>query len=328
MGTSVRRKNLFHRNNLVISGNLCVSNTLCVGGNLTVIGDLDASEVFCLGRLVVQGEIRALNVYTGLGVEVTGDLRTISLTAKGGSGFEPDLDEVAQYIVAWAVHKAEGVDDPTSYLADEEVLSELIEHTPSESVVVGGDCIVSGPVDIVGNIAVCGLFNPDETEVYAGSVEAGTIFAEGDFRADNVTCKGLFEVQGCLDVPGSIDCAQLIAFSVVSGDITTNNKEGNIDCESINAVSVTAHGSIMCRGPITCSGYLSAHGCITAEGVIRAGKDHGILAGLGVSRSEWLRAGYVCSPVRPRNILTGLYRSLANRRKKYEDPRPSRIRVL
>lgn len=328
MGTSVRRKNLFHRNNLVISGDLRVSKTLCVGGNLTVIGNLDASEVYCLGRLIVQGEIQALNIYTGLGVEVKGDLNTISLTTKGGSGFAPDFDEVALYIVAWAVNKAGGVDDSTSFLADEDVLSELIEDISSDSIVVGGDCIVAGPVNVVGNIAVCGLFNPDETEVYAGSVEANTIFAEGDFRADNVTCKGLFEVQGCLDVPGSVDCAQLIGDTVTAGDITTLHREGNIDCYSLDVVSVTANGSIMCRGPITCAGYLSAQGCVTAAGEIKAGKDHGILAGLGVPRSEWLRAGYVCSPVRPRNILTGLYRSLANRLKKYEDPRPSRIRAL
>lgn len=329
MGKVVRRKNLFHRNHLVVPGDLRIGETLCVGGNLTVMGDLHASAVYCLGRLVVHGEIRALTIYSGLGIEVKGDLHTVGLTSKGSTGSIPDFDEIASYIVAWAVSPTKVVDDPTSFLADEDVVFELEEYgCYSESVVVGGDCIVSGPVESHGNITVHGFFNPDDADILGATLSADRILVEGDLRAHNVSCAGLMEVEGVLEVPGSVECNRLVADTIIAGDIGTRHCDGNIDCVSLDAVNVTAGGSITCQGPITCAGYLRAQGCITASGCITAGKDYGILAGLGVPRSEWLRAGYICGPTRPSNILTGLYRPLASRLKRFEDPRPARIRLL
>jgi cytoskeletal protein CcmA (bactofilin family) len=329
MGNAVRRKNLFHRNNLVVPGDLRISETLCVGGNLTVMGDLNAGSVYCLGRLIVSGEIHAGTVYTGLGVETKGDLHAISLTAKAGSGFAPNFEEVAAYIVGWAVKNGEEIDEVTAHLADESVLQELGYDIDPDTIVVAGDCIVSGPVDVVGNIVVSGLFNPDDADIWSGNLEADRIFVEGDLRVDNVSCLNQCEVQGDIHVPGFIDCARLSACAIGAGDVTTRHlEEGHsIECLSLNAENVAAGGSIMCSGSITCTGYLRSDGSITARGGIKAGKDHGILAGLGFARSEWLREGYVCCVVRPRNILTGLYRPLASRLKALEDPRPARIRT-
>ncbi len=171
------------------------------------------------------------------------------------------------------------------------------------------------------------MFNPDDCDVWSGSIDAESIFVEGDLFSCNINCKKELEVQGDVNVDGFIDCGQLLAATVSAGDITTSHVNGNIECDALMAENVTAQGAIICRGTIVCRGYLRAQGCITASGEIKAGKDHGILAGTGVPRSAWLRAGYVCSPIRPRNILTGLYRPLAKRLKSSDDLRPARIRL-
>ena len=125
MGKRIQRKNLFHRNHLVVDGDLRVTETLRVGGNLTVMGDLYAGNVYCLGRLVVHGEIIAQTIYSGLGVEAKGDLYTISLDVMGHPAHLPDFDKVAGYIVDVTVRKSANFEDSLSYLADENVIEEL-----------------------------------------------------------------------------------------------------------------------------------------------------------------------------------------------------------
>lgn len=325
MGKRIQRKNLFHRNHLVVDGDLRVTETLRVGGNLTVMGDLYAGNVYCLGRLVVHGEIIAQTIYSGLGVEAKGDLYTISLDVMGHPAHLPDFDKVAGYIVDVTVRKSANFEDSLSYLADENVIEELKEEDHLMSVVVGGDCVVDCAVKVIGDVKVGGVFYPGDVEIYVGSLYAERIVVDGDLVTSNVSCAQSFEAGGTVDVPGDIDCAELLGGTVLAGNLITRAENGNIKCDSLEAENVTSNGSIVCSGPITCKGYLRAQGYIAASGSITAGKDHGILSGLGVPRSEWLRAGYVCGPTRPRNILTGVYRPLATRIKKFDDPRPARI---
>lgn len=148
-------------------------------GDLHVTGPL-----FCLGRLVVKGSLHANEVFTGLGIEVQGELLAVYIDVSGGVAVEPDFEAIAEDMSAWipGAQRADELEGKLCLqrLVDPSTLEDLQLDSESiaESVRVGGDCTVAGDVKVAGSVWVGGLFNLDSALV--DSVQAKTIITEGD----------------------------------------------------------------------------------------------------------------------------------------------------
>jgi len=353
-------KKIKTRNHFVHVGDLLVTDYAQVGGDLTVDGNLTLKgPLFCLGRIKVNGSLVAVEVMAGQGIEVSGDLEAHSLLyVYEACSFSDGVEEVARQIATFSPgFKAdtECVEDALELISDPATLEELDSEGAVRvyAVQVSGSCILDGPLHAYGGVAVGGHFSPDECYVQ-GHIEAGTVCVdEGD-----LDCYGL-DVESWVRVAGDLTCTDVscshleVEGSVVAeeavvvhgGDTMQDNKDAapyrskrveagtkskgvlaSLRCSGLKAGSVSAGGSILVDGRIECTdGYLRAGRSITASEKISSAKDFGILAGLDVARSLWLKDGYVCAPSKPQRLLTGAYRSIGKRRP-YSDPKPTRLK--
>lgn len=187
-----------------------------MGGNLTIEGDAHVEgPLLCLGRLVVKGSLRAQDVFAGQGMDVSGDVVVgSSIEAIGSEGIEPDMEQLADAVAAWAaLASLDGVPfaDRLDRIADRPTLKDLdeIECYTGSAIRVGGDCIVAGMVSTTGDIDVGGHFNPDDCWTVSGSVHARTIRAEGDLDVfGHVVARQWIHVEAALSCT-SLDCMQL-----------------------------------------------------------------------------------------------------------------------
>lgn len=354
-------KKIKTRSHFVHVGDLVVTDYAQVGGNLTVDGNLTLKgPLFCLGRIKVNGSLVAVEVMAGQGIEVSGDLEAYSLLdVYDGSSFSDGVEEVASQIAGFSpgfkVHTAECVEDALELISDPATLEELESEVGMNAyaIDVGGSCILDGPLHAYGGVSIGGHFSPDESHV-EGHIEAGTVSVdEGDLDCYGLDVESWVHVAGdlyctdvsCshLDVEGSV--VALEAVVVHGGDTIENDEDAapyrskrveagteskdvlaSLHCSGLKAGSVSAGGSILVDGRIECThGYLRAGRSITASEKITSAKDFGILAGLDVARSLWLKEGYVCAPSKPQRLLTGTYRPIGKRRP-YSDPKPARLK--
>jgi len=320
---SMKRKQLIHRNDLEVHGDLQIAGLLCVGGDLTVHGNLKAGELYCLGQLKVTGDIQVSFLNVGLGIEAGGSIYSDCVRVSG-SCF--DAQEFDQLIVD-RVAPRRVQEDALYFLADDETASWCEERISEAIVVVKGDFIVSGRVEIKCAITVGGLFNPDDAEI-SGPLDAAQIYVEGDlWSASCIDATGGIVVEGDLLVSGWINSASVSADKLVAGQIKTFDVvHGNITCSALEVEEdVSCSGTVIATDGIKVGRYLCAQGSIATRGIITTGKDFGILAGLGHPRSAWRQSGYVCAQSRPKNILSGEYATLSKRLNRDEEPRPTKL---
>lgn len=271
-------------------------NKLIVGGNLVVEGDLKAREIYCLGSIRVAGNINAQTIVVGSAVHAGGVIVTANLVT-GES-----VSEIAQRL-----GYADAPIDYIDVLVDECTLENLETCGTTEldiavkatglrcdsischaCIEVDGDFVaenatfthlVAGDVHVSESLSACSSVESRKDIFLGQGVQCGRLYSAGDLHADgglegieSVTARGHAFVDGNMDV-GELEVGRWIA----------------------------------CTGSVTCNRYLNAGMQIVANGAIAAGRDYGILAGLAVPRSQWPIKGFISSPSRPKNILTGKY---------------------
>lgn len=352
MKRTIKRTAIASRGHVELHGNLRVSGQVVVGGNLTVHGSLDcAGPVLCLGHIDVRGDLTAGEMLiAGCGANVAGDLRAGSMMLYAGSDDEDEFNGVADGILAWMSKPPKEHDlipGSRAYLADEEIISEITWHQP-HALEVKGDCFC-GQVAAAGHVLVSGHFQPDAVDAMGLRVSANSIVAEGDVDCGDLDATRGIEIQGNLDCV-SVDAKRLKVWGharvegtlMVSEPDRAETDEGDpylgwqdiynaesghdplerfpaeqlspsLEAGSLDVGSVTAAGSIRVQGNIACRYYLRANRSIIAGGPISTGKQHGILAGIGVPRDRWLKTGYVSASQKPQRILTGVFRPLGRR---------------
>lgn len=123
----------------------------------------------------------------------------------------------------------------------------------------------------------------------------GTLCTDGDITSGgnivtsnwDVSCGGDLKAAGCLLIGGAI---------VASGDIVAGEQ-------------ISAGAYIRANGDIVAEREIRAGGSISANGVIKAGNGFGVFAGLGVAISEWQTDGKVSSHQKPRNLVSGYWKT-------------------
>jgi cytoskeletal protein CcmA (bactofilin family) len=350
----LRHRSLVSRGHVNLDGPVRVSGRTVVGGDLTVHGDLECmGPLLCLGHVDVRGNLKCGDaLVAGRGVEVAGSLQGGSVRVWEGFEDEEGFEPVAAAILGHMPKRPTGDDEwfwDWQYLADDDVMQDLIMFTHPRGLDVEGDC-VCGRVNSAGHVDVGGLFRADDVDAFGYTIGASELVVEGDadcgflFARREVTVEGNLEcVQvECLrlQVWGRIDSEQSVTvtgtdrreaaedehridsmgiyFAECGHDpmekVTPEQLRASLECRAIKAGSISAAGSIRVTGSIDCGGYLKANRSIIAGEAITTGKKHGVLAGIGVPRDRWLTTGYVCTPHKPARILTGVYRSLGRRR--------------
>ncbi|MEJ8837749.1 hypothetical protein [Ramlibacter sp. AN1133] len=353
MPRSFKRKGLITRQHVEYRGSLHLSGHVRIGGNLTVHGDLRSDQaLFCLGRVTVHGRMTANDVFAGCGLEVKGDLEAKRVVVHGNSAAVQNFDEIAEEMISLLPARPRELDSPDfctdlEVLVDDGTLLDLESDTQEYALQVGGDCSChglksSGPIDVRGtwrasDVDALGLpAHANEIRV-TGSLTCGSLQSPNDIQVyDNLYCVEVecrrLEVYGLAEAEHTIltsgpDGLSTGAVQDTYGQIfdTESGRDPlaktraeqvtpSLACGSIKAGSVSSFGSIRADTTIECKNYLKAHRSITAGVSIITGREHGILAGIGVPRGQWLTAGFVCAPERPPRILTGTYRKLGRRR--------------
>jgi cytoskeletal protein CcmA (bactofilin family) len=353
MTRTIKRTAIASRGHVELHGNFRVSGEVVVGGNLTIHGDLEcAGPVLCLGHIDVRGDLTVREMLiAGCGADVAGDLRAGSMILYAGSDDEDDFNRVADGILTWMSKPPKEDDlvlDSREYLADEEVVSWIASHQP-HALEVKGDCFC-GRLEAAGHVFVSGHFQPDTVDAMGLCVSANSILAEGDVDCGDLDATRGIEIQGNLDcvsvdakrlkvwgsarVEGALMVTEPDRAETDAGDrylgwhdiydaesghdplerVAPEQLSPSLEAGSLDVGSVTAAGSIRVEGSIACRHYLRANRSIIAGGVISTGKQHGILAGIGVPRDRWASTGYVSSSQRPQRVLTGVFRPLGRRR--------------
>ncbi len=340
-------------------GNLVVKEYAQVGGDLTVDGDLTLhGPLFCLGRITVTGSLDAFEVMAGQGIEVSGDIKASALTDIYEGAYHPEgMKTVASIVSHFSpgfTAEVECEEDALDLIIDQATLGEL-ESSAYErpyAIIVGGGCWVEGPLNANGPVSVGGHFSPDFCQV-EGNIDVKTAdIDEGDLSCHSIHAQKWVHVAGDLDCI-EVSCQQLEVggavvveenIDVTGGDTLEDDRRyrstpaasgerkmkdvlASLHCHGdLKAGSITAGGSVLVDGKLHCShGYLRADRSITSSGQITTSKNFGILAGLGVARTQWLQEGYVTAAVKPMRLLTGKYRPLA-RRRRYSSPKPATLK--
>ena len=321
-----------------VEGDLRARSPILCMGRITVHGDVKAGVVVAGCGLDVRGDLVAteLKLYGG----------------RFNAGI--DFDEVAREILTRLPKRWKMDDDllmDHQLLVDEETLGELVgfEYAGQNALDVKGSC-TCGTVFAGAPVHVGGPLIAQEIDAFGSSVSAQGVTVYGSlicgsidalkrvFIGEDLDCVdadcpqlevcGKADVQGTLLVTGADSLisddhdgwiASTPAEFVEAGhdpleNVAPEEVRPSLVCGRLKAGSVTAAGSIRVYESIDCTFYLRAHRSILAGGVIETGKQHGIMAGIGVPRNLWLKTGYVCAAEKPKRVPTGVFRPLGRSR--------------
>lgn len=292
-----------------ISGDIKQKGTLVVGGTLTVDGDLEASDVYCLGSMIVKGCVNTGNCHVGQSIEVGGDLRAMQID----NGYS--IEDFADLLRFESVAPEIGLDDGEIISAEAlelwlqpDVLDELEQldlYDQAFEINVGGSLICYGlDLKAVGvtigkrldvdageincSLTVDELVLEDDLSVY-GHLICNTLSVGGNLMASKLTCHGDAVVGGMLETHDDLSVQ-----GTLEGGIITCGRNIQV-------------GRWLTATKISAREYLKVGESVVCEETIQTGKDYGILAGLCVARNKWTTQGFVSAAKRPRNILSGAY---------------------
>jgi len=302
----MKRKHFTHTANVHIHGDVKIEERLVVGGNLVVDGNLTAHEIYCVGKITVKGDVNFTQAYVGIAIHAGGSISGIGLNV----GFD------AEHIATMMGLEVSFEDDDDTYYLDHlvhpDIASELDyerQNRMGESVVIAGKFFDLCDIEVnSGDIEVGGYFNVDTANILIGNLLAQSIYVD-----DDLFVGGSVDSSSDITVQGEIHSSHILCIG--------NIDAGSIKCDgSIDAVGfiqatgdIVADEDIQTRRWIATSGkiqaikFIKASECVVADKGIRAGNDYGVLAGVGLPRSQWLESGFISAPVKPRNILTGRF---------------------
>ena len=311
----LKRKHFFYHADAHIQGDVLIATQLVVGGDLLVDGDLEAEEVFCLGKLTVTGNIHVQSLYVGQALDGGANIEVAYLLKTGCSA-------------EWMARMLEL--DQTNPKPDSNYLERLVHpailqrDAHSQLPGGGGDIQALGylacdDLDAQGSVQLDGALAAGEVLYIGGHLSARNIEVEGDCN-----CQGEIFSETDIAVGGALFGASLTgegnleAASIhCGGDIATwGSLRASGEISSLNG-EIDCGRWIATKGTLYAAKYIKAGEAVVAEQGITAGQDYGILAGTRLPRSRWEQAGFVSAAGKPRHILSGKF--VAEQKRKHVD---------
>lgn len=306
LSKKLKRKQFASLGDAHIQGDLLITNQVRVGGDLLVDGNLEAEEVFCLGKLTVTGDIRVQSLYVGQALDCAGDIEVEFLLKTGCAA-----EWMARLL---ELDQAKPAKDGSSYL-DKLVHPAILKRDAHHETFGGfGDIQVLGylscdVLDSHGSVQLDDVLDVGEVQYVGGHLSAIAITADGD-----VNVKGEVFSETDIDVKCGLFAGELIC-------------QGNLAVGSVHSHGdISAWGTIRATGQITslngeihsgrwiatkatlyAAKYIKAGEAIVAEKGITCGADYGILAATTLKRSLWEVRGYVSAPTKPKFLLSGKF---------------------
>ena len=306
LSNKLKRKQFACDGDAHIQGNLTIATQVIVGGDLLVDGDLEAEEIFCLGKLTVTGNIRVQSLYIGQALDCAGDI-DVEFMIKTGCNLD------------WMVRMLEidltkvGKDGVKAL--DKFVHPAILKRDAHHAVFGGyGDIQVLGylacdVLDCHGNVQLDNVLDIGEVQYVGGHLSAIAIQVDGDINVkgevfsetDIATKGGLYAgnvvCQGNLDVESICCQGDISAWGTIraTGQITSLNGE------------IHSGRWIATKSTIYAAKYIKAGEAVVGEKGISSGADYGILAGTTQKRSLWETRGFVSANSKPKLILSGKF---------------------
>ncbi|TXI92033.1 MAG: hypothetical protein E6Q34_06780 [Burkholderiaceae bacterium] len=306
LAKKLKRKQFACTGDAHIQGDLQITQQVIVGGDLLVDGNLEAEEVFCLGKLTVTGDIHVQSLYVGQALDCAGDVDVEHMLKTGCNA-----EWMARLL---ELDQAKPAKDGSSYIDKLVHPSILKRDAHHESFGGYGDVQVLGylacdVLDCHGNLQLDDVLDVGEIQYVGGHLSAIAVAADGD-----INVKGELFSETDIAVHGGIYAGEVIC-------------QGNLQADSIHTNGdISAWGTIRAAGQITslngeihsgrwiaskttiyAAKYIKAGEAVVAEKGITCGADYGILAATTIKRSLWEERGYVSAPSKPKNLLSGKF---------------------
>lgn len=306
LSKKLKRKQFASNGDVHIQGDLIIATQVLVGGDLLVDGDLEAEEIFCLGKLTVTGDIRVQSLYVGQALDCAGNIE-VEFMLKTGC----NLEWMARMLeLDLTKSNKQGVS------ALDQFVHPAILKRDAHQATFGG----------YGDIQVLGYLSCDVLDCH-GSVQLDNVLDMGEVQYVGGHLSAIaIEVDGDVNVKGEV-------FSET--DITVNGGlyAGNVVCQgNLQVESICCHGDISTWGSIRATGqisslngeihsgrwiatkttiyaakYIKAGEAVVGEKGISCGADYGILAATTLKRSLWETRGFVSAPTKPKGLLSGKF---------------------
>lgn len=316
LAASLKRKKFSCNGDAYISGDVSVATVMVVGGDLLVDGDLEAEEIFCLGKLTVSGHIRVQSLYVGDALDACGDIDVAFLLKTGCSA-----EWMARLL---ELDQASTESAPASFLdklvhpmiLQRKLAQHDTENFARQGSIHGLGALRCDVLDCHGDVQLDHALEANEVQYVGGHLTADTIYVQGDshvkgelMSAGDITITGTGfagEVicQGNLIVGSICSQADINAWGVIRADGEISSLQGEIVSGRWIATKATLYAAK----------YIKASEAIVAEQGINCGEDYGILAATNLRRSRWASQGFVGAPEMPAHLLSGTYSATKKRR--------------
>lgn len=301
---SLKRKQFSYLGDAHIQGDLLIATQVIIGGDLLVDGDLEAEEVFCLGKLTVTGQIRVQSLYVGQALDCAADV-DVEFMLKTGCSAE------------WMARMLE-LDQSKAALAGQPYVDLLVHpaiaqrDAHQEQFGGYGDIQVLGylgcdVLDCHGSVQLDDILEAGEVQYVGGHLSAialaidgdvnvkGEVFSETDITINGGLFSGTTICQGNLEVDSICSQGDISAWGTIraQGQITSLNGE------------IHSGRWIATKGQIYAAKFIKAGEAVVGEKGIKCGDDYGILAGTTQKRSLWDTRAFISAATKPRLILSG-----------------------
>ncbi|MFZ6770631.1 hypothetical protein ACO0LM_26545 [Undibacterium sp. Di26W] len=304
--TRLKRKQFASTGDVHVQGDALITTQLIVGGDCLIDGDLEAEEVFCLGKLTVTGDIRVQSLYVGHTLDVGGNIEVEYLLKTGCSA-------------DWMARMLE-LDQRKALAADSNFIHQLVHpailarHDHHDAFGGYGDIQALGyltcaDLDCHGNVQLDDVLEAGEIQFIGGHLSAAGIHVAGDCN-----CQGELFSETDVQVEGSLFAATVIC----QGNLEVDSLCSQGDISTWGSLRATGEISSL-RGEIHCGRWIATKATIYAAKYIKSGEsvigekgiscgsDYGILAGTTLPRSRWATHGMVSATSKPRLLLSGLF---------------------
>ena len=306
LAKKLKRKQFACTGDAHIQGDLQITQQVIVGGDLLVDGNLEAEEVFCLGKLTVTGDIHVQSLYVGQALDCAGDVDVEHMLKTGCNA-----EWMARLL---ELDQAKPAKDGSSYI-DKLVHPSILKRDAHQESFGGyGDVQVLGylacdVLDCHGNLQLDDVLDVGEIQYVGGHLSAIAVAADGD-----INVKGELFSETDIAVHGGIYAGEVICQGNLQADSSHTNGDisawGTIRAASqITSLNCEIHsgGWIASKTTIYAAKYIKAGEAVVAEKGITCGADYGILAATTIKRSLWEERGYVSAPSKPKNLLSGKF---------------------
>lgn len=315
LARTLKRRQFICHGDSHIDGDALISSVIRVGGDLLVDGDLEAEEIFCLGKLTVTGQLRAQSLYVGEALDVGGNIEVMYLLKTGCSAeWMARLLELDQ---GEPTHAPSFLDQ----LVHPQILQRQSEQRTTHHFARAGSIhglagLSCDVLDCHGDVQLDDVLEANEVLYVGGHLDANTITVQGDchvkgelISAGDVSITGTafagaVVCQGNMLVGSLCSQSDIHAWGLIRGEGEISSLQGEI-----------ASGRwIATKGTLYAAKYLKAGEALVAEKGMQCGADYGILAATNIRRSRWRQQGFVGAPTEPEHLLSGAYQVTKKRR--------------